>query len=75
MTRIITIGAAQLGPIQKDHTRQQVVREYAEGEETRHRLVAKDRRATGLLLSDDAIFLVRSHSSKHHVPYERAWKP
>ena len=25
MTRIITIGAAQLGPIQKDHTRQQVV--------------------------------------------------
>jgi predicted amidohydrolase len=25
MTRVITIGAAQLGPIQKDHTRQQVV--------------------------------------------------
>jgi predicted amidohydrolase len=25
MTRIITIGAAQLGPIQKDHSRQQVV--------------------------------------------------
>ena len=25
MTRIITIGAAQLGPIQKDHTRKQVV--------------------------------------------------
>ncbi|MEY3559180.1 MAG: hypothetical protein RL374_1886, partial [Actinomycetota bacterium] len=25
MTRMITIGAAQLGPIQKDHTRQQVV--------------------------------------------------
>jgi len=25
MTRIITIGAAQLGPIQKDHNRQQVV--------------------------------------------------
>ena len=25
MTRIITIGAAQLGPIQRDHTRQQVV--------------------------------------------------
>ena len=25
MTRIITIGAAQLGPIQKEHTRQQVV--------------------------------------------------
>ena len=25
MARVITIGAAQLGPIQKDHTRQQVV--------------------------------------------------
>ena len=25
MTRVITIGAAQLGPIQKDHSRQQVV--------------------------------------------------
>ena len=25
MTRIVTIGAAQLGPIQREHTREQVV--------------------------------------------------
>ena len=61
--------------VQSVHTHEQHVREYVEGKETRSRPVPRGKAATRIKRHNGCLCLVRSHSWRHHVPYEQVWKP